>query len=58
MKIIAFPGMGTGVGSVPKDKAAKAMVEEIKKFKCGSLQEVVLVGYDNEMVKEFEKNIK
>jgi len=55
LKVIAFPGMGTGVGGVPKDKAARAMVSEIKKFKSKSLQEVILVGYDNEMVKAFEE---
>ncbi len=55
LKVIAFPGMGTGVGGVPKDKAAQAMVSEIKKFKGKSLQEVILVGFDNEMVKAFEE---
>lgn len=55
LKIIAFPGMGTGVGGVPKDKAAEVMVEEIKKFGSRSLEEVILVGYDNEMVKAFKE---
>ena len=27
---VAFPGMGTGVGGVPVEEAAKAMVEEVK----------------------------
>lgn len=58
LKIIAIPSMGTGVGGVPKEKAAKAIVEEIKKFKAKSLKEVILVGYEEEMFREFEKAIK
>ena len=55
LKVIAFPGMGTGVGGVPKNKAAQAMVNEIKKFKSKSLQEVILVGFDDGMVKAFKE---
>ena len=58
LRIIAMPGMGTGVGGVPKDKAAEAMVEEIKKFKGNSLEEVILVGFTDDLVKEFEKAVK
>ncbi len=52
---VAFPGMGTGVGRVPKDVAARAMVEEIKNFRPTCLRKVVLVDLDEEMVKEWEK---
>ena len=56
-KSIAFPGMGTGVGRVPKDVAAKAMVEEIKSFKPKCLEKVILVDLDEEMVQEWKKAI-
>ncbi len=55
---IAFPGMGTGVGRVPKDVAARAMVEEIKEFKARCLEKVVLVDVDEDMVKEWEKAVE
>ncbi len=55
---IAFPGMGTGVGRVPKEVAAKAMVEEIKEFKARCLEKVVLVDVDEDMVKEWEKAVE
>ncbi len=57
-KVIAFPGMGTGVGRVPKEVAAKAMVEEIRNFSPRCLERVVLVDLDEEMVKEWEKAVK
>jgi len=57
-KSIAFPGMGTGVGRVPKGIAARAMVEEIRNFKPRCLEKVILVDLDEEMVKEWEKAIK
>ncbi len=57
-KSIAFPGMGTGVGRVPKDVAAKAMVEEIKSFEPKCLEKVILVDLDEEMVQEWKKAIE
>ncbi len=54
-KVIAFPGMGTGVGRLPKDVAARAMMEEIKNFKGKCLEKVILVDIDEEMVKEWKK---
>ena len=53
LKRIAIPGMGTGVGGVPKDKAAKAMIGVIVNFEGKSLEEVVLIDKDKEMVEEW-----
>ncbi|MBW2983871.1 macro domain-containing protein [Candidatus Woesearchaeota archaeon] len=58
LKRIAIPGMGTGVGRVPKDKAAQAMVEVIRSFEAHSLEEVILIDRGEEMVKEFGKALK
>ena len=55
---IAFPGMGTGVGRVPKNISARAMVEEIKGFSAKNLKKVVLVDLDEDMVKEWEKALQ
>ena len=58
LKTISMPGMGTGVGAVPKDKAAKTMVQAIKNFKADSLEEVILIGFSDDLVEEFEKALK
>jgi len=55
IEVIAMPGMGTGVGKVPVDKAAKTMVDVIKKFKEKCLKEVILVDANPDMVKAWEK---
>lgn len=55
LKKIAIPGMGTGVGKVPKDKAAKAILEVIANFEPKSLEEAILIDMDEDMVKAFEQ---
>jgi len=55
LKVIAIPGMGTGVGQVPKDKAAKAILEIIVNFEPKSIKEILLIDTDKEMVEAFEK---
>jgi len=52
-KSIAMPGMGTGVGKLSKDIAAKAMIEEIKSFKAVNLEKVLLVDIDRELVQKW-----
>jgi O-acetyl-ADP-ribose deacetylase (regulator of RNase III) len=53
LRSLAIPGMGTGVGRVPVADAAHAMVETIRQFPAKSLQRVVLVDLQAEMVKAF-----
>ena len=57
-KSVAFPGMGTGVGRLPKEVAAKVMVEEIRNFKPRCLEKVILVDLDEEMVEEWKKALE
>jgi O-acetyl-ADP-ribose deacetylase (regulator of RNase III) len=52
IKSIAFPGMGTGVGEIRAEDAAKVMVEEFKKFKD---LEIRLVALDEELYQTFKK---
>ena len=52
---VAFPGMGTGVGRLPKATAARAMLEEIRSFSSEYLEKVVLIDLDEEMVEEWKK---
>ncbi len=58
LKKIAIPGMGTGVGGVPRNKAAMAMIEVITNFNEKSLEEVILIDSNKEMVDEFNKLFK
>jgi len=55
VKTIAFPGMGTGVGGVPPEEAARAMVEEIRKrIEEGTgIKKVVLVAIDERLYRAF-----
>ncbi len=57
-KSIAIPGMGTGVGRLPKDIAAKAMIEEIKNFKPVNLEKVILVDIDKELVQKWKEHVR
>ena len=52
IKSIAFPGMGTGVGSIKPENAAKVMVEECKKFRN---LEIRLVAFDEKLYNAFKK---
>jgi O-acetyl-ADP-ribose deacetylase (regulator of RNase III) len=58
MKSIAMPGMGTGIGSFPKKEAARVMLEEIKKFEPISLEKVILIDVDEELVKDWQAQLK
>ena len=55
LKSVAFPGMGTGVGSVGLEEAAEAMVEESKKHldEGTSLKRIVFVGFRDDLTQAF-----
>ena len=52
IKSIAFPGMGTGVGGIRAEDAARVMIEECKKFDD---LEIRLVAFDEELYNAFKK---
>ncbi len=54
---LAMPGMGTGVGKLPKEISARAMLEEIKAFKPKHLRRIVLVDVDREMVRAWKESL-
>jgi len=58
IKSIAIPGLGTGVGRVPKDVAAKSMVKSILEHKSISLKKVVLIDADSELIGAFRRALK
>jgi O-acetyl-ADP-ribose deacetylase (regulator of RNase III) len=54
VKVLAMPGMGTGVGGVGPDSAAEVMVETLRNYESASLRKVILVDKDPAMVKAFQ----
>lgn len=61
IKSLAFPGMGTGVGGVSKEKAACVMIDTIKRFldtENSDLERIILVGFDYELTKKFKESLK
>ena len=59
-KSIAIPGMGTGVGGVPFEDAAEAMIKALKEFApaAKSLKEIVLCDLSEEMVDVWERALR
>jgi len=57
MQKIAIPGLGTGVGKVPKMDAAKVMLEILNAYTPLVLEEVYLVAKDDEMFEAFKINL-
>lgn len=57
LKTIAIPGMGTGVGGIPKEKAAESMLKIIKNFQENNIKKLILVAFDDELVKAFNSNL-
>ncbi|MFQ5779754.1 MAG: macro domain-containing protein [Nitrospiria bacterium] len=49
VRVIGFPGMGTGVGKVSPDEAARDMIDEMTAFQGHNIQKVILVAIRQEM---------
>jgi len=61
IKSIAFPGMGTSVGGLNINDAARCMVETILNFKENNeskIEKGLLVGYNDELTNAFKEWIK
>jgi len=58
LSTIAIPGMGTGVGRVPIDEAAGAIVDTIKSFVERSVTRVILIDVNEEIVNAFRTALK
>ena len=54
LKTIAIPGMGTGVGGVPKEIAAEAIVRIAKGFE-DKFEKIILIDRNNDMIDSFKK---
>lgn len=56
LKTIAIPGMGTGVGGVPTDVAAEAIVNIAKSLE-EKFEKIFLIDRNDEMIESFKKYI-
>ncbi len=57
-QVIGIPGMGTDVGGVAIDEAARAIVEEIRAHKKSFPETIYLVDTSMEMVTAFEDALR
>ena len=57
-QVLAMPGIGTGVGGVAADEAARAIVEEIRAHKKPFPETIYLVDTSAEMVAAFEEALR
>ncbi|MDI6642600.1 MAG: macro domain-containing protein [Candidatus Hodarchaeaceae archaeon] len=58
-KSIAIPGMGTGVGGVSSEAAARAMVRAVREFApVKTLREIILCDLSEEMVGAWEQALR
>ncbi len=55
---LAVPGMGTGVGGVAHDEAARQMVRALRGFQGKRLSRVVLVDVDETMVQAWREALE
>ncbi len=53
-RALAVPAFGTGVGAVPVDECARAMVDAIRAFEPSSLERVVVAVYGGAALAAFE----
>jgi len=59
IRSIAFPGMGTGVGGLSLEEAARAMVKEVKEHidKRTNLKQIVFIGFKEDLTHAFERTV-
>jgi O-acetyl-ADP-ribose deacetylase (regulator of RNase III) len=57
-KVIAIPGIGTDLGHVPLDEAARAIVEEIRAHRRPCPETIYLVDMNDEMVAALEDALR
>src|SRR5262245_8294584 len=57
-KVIAIPGIGTDLGDVPMDEAARAIVEEIRAHRRPCPETIYLVDMNDQMVAALEEALR
>jgi O-acetyl-ADP-ribose deacetylase (regulator of RNase III) len=57
-KVIAIPGIGTDLGEVPVDEAARAIVEEIRAHRRPCPETIYLVDTNEDMIAALEEALR
>ncbi|CAN5601214.1 hypothetical protein BH11MYX1_BH11MYX1_05950 [soil metagenome] len=57
-KVIAIPGIGTDLGSVPVDEAARAIVEEVRAHRRPNPETIYLVDTNEDMIAALEDALR
>jgi O-acetyl-ADP-ribose deacetylase (regulator of RNase III) len=59
IRSIAFPGMGTGVGGLSLEEAARVMINEAKEHidMRTKLKQIVFIGFKEDLTHAFEKAV-
>lgn len=57
-KVIAMPGIGTDLGEVPVDEAARAIVEEIRAHRRPNPETIYLVDTSEDMIYALEEALR
>jgi len=55
VKILAIPGLGTGVGKISPSGAAEVMVETLRNYETASIRKVILMDSDPAMTGAFRE---
>jgi O-acetyl-ADP-ribose deacetylase (regulator of RNase III) len=58
LKVIAIPGIGTDLGNVPIDEAARAIVEEIRAHRRPCPETIYLVDTNEHMIAALEEALR
>jgi len=59
IRSIAFPGMGTGVGGLSLEEAARAMVNEVKEHidERTTLKQIFFIGFNDDLTRVFKRAV-
>ncbi len=52
--VVAIPALGTGSGGVPRDEAARAIIDELRAHRHPNPQTIYLLANDEDMLRCFE----
>lgn len=53
--VVGMPALGTGSGGVPRDEAARAIIDELRAHRGPTPQTVYLIANDEDMLRCFEE---
>lgn len=56
--VVALPALGTGSGGVPRDEAARAIVDEVRAHRQPNPSTIYLIANDEDMLRCFEDALR